>query len=146
MGAARVAVGGQGPAAAAVPAPASVHERDAPTRWNGVVVGLFALSGAAGLVYQVVWQSQLIVVFGDTTQAIGSIVSAFMVGLGLGGLVGGLIAPRLRHPLRFYGLVECAVGTLALLVPVGFSLIDGVYRSVYDAGSIGTLTLVRLAL
>jgi predicted membrane-bound spermidine synthase len=109
-------------------------------------VGLFTASGAAGLIYQVVWQSQLIVVFGDTTQAIGSIVSAFMAGLGLGGLVGGLIAPRLRHPLRFYGLVECSVGVLALFVPVGFSLIDGAYRSAYDTGSIGTLTLVRLGL
>jgi predicted membrane-bound spermidine synthase len=121
-------------------------DHQTPTRWSGVVVGLFTLSGAAGLIYQVVWQSQLIVVFGDTTQAIGSIVSAFMVGLGLGGLVGGLIAPRLRHPLRFYGLVECAVGVLALLVPVGFSLIDGAYRSAYDTGAIGTLTLVRLVL
>lgn len=113
---------------------------------GGVIVGLFALSGAAGLIYQVVWESQLIVVFGDTTQAIGTIVAAFMAGLGLGGLVGGMIAPRLRHPLRFYGVVECCVGGLALLVPLGFSVVIDPYRTAYSSGSTGVLTLVRLGL
>jgi spermidine synthase len=113
---------------------------------GGLILAAFTASGAAGLIYQVVWQSQLIAVFGNTTQAIGTIVSAFMLGLGLGGLAGGAIAPRLRHPLRLYGAVECAVGALALLVPVGFSLITGVYRSAYDSNSLATITVLRLAL
>ena len=41
---------------------------------------------------QVVWEAQLIVVFGDTTQAIGTIVAAFIAGLGLGGLAAA-VAP-----------------------------------------------------
>ncbi|MBV8194182.1 MAG: fused MFS/spermidine synthase, partial [Candidatus Dormibacteraeota bacterium] len=113
---------------------------------TGPVVGVFVASGAAGLMYQVVWSSQLVLVFGNTTEAIGTIVTAFLAGLGLGGLVGGLIAPRLRHPLRLYGAVEVLVGATALLVPIGFQLIDGVYRSAYDTTSGTTLTLVRLAL
>jgi spermidine synthase len=112
----------------------------------GLILAVFTASGAAGLIYQVVWQSQLITVFGDSTQAIGTIVSAFMLGLGLGGLAGGAIAPRLRHPLRLYGVVECCVGALALLVPVGFSLITGVYHSAYDTNSLAMLTAVRLGL
>ena len=115
-------------------------------RPDGVVIGVFAASGAAGLMYQVVWSSQLIIIFGNTTEAIGTIVSAFMAGLGLGGLVGGFISPRLRHPLRVYGLVELAVGGSALLVPGGFQLIAGMYRSAYDTTSGTQLTLVRLAL
>jgi len=109
-------------------------------------VGVFAASGAAGLVYQVVWSSQLILVFGNTTEAIGTIVTAFMAGLGLGGLVGGWIAPRLRRPLVVYGVIEVAVGALALVVPWGFQLVDGVYRSAYDTTSPGQLTFVRLVL
>ena len=85
-------------------------------------------------------------VFGDTTQAIGTIVAAFMAGLGLGGLAAGVLAPHLRHPLRFYGVVECAVGGLALLVPLGFTLISGVYHSAYDTTSPELLTVVRLML
>ena len=115
-------------------------------RHDGVVIGVFAASGAAGLMYQVVWSSQLIIIFGNTTEAIGTIVSAFMAGLGLGGLVGGFVSPRLRHPLRVYGLVELAVGCSALLVPGGFQLIAGMYRSAYDTTSGTELTVVRLAL
>lgn len=96
--------------------------------------------------YQVVWSSQLVVIFGNTTEAIGTIVTAFLAGLGLGGLVGGLIAPRLRHPLRMYGAVEVVVGAAALLVPVGFEGIAGIYSSAYDTTSGGQLTLVRLVL
>lgn len=113
---------------------------------NRLVVGVFIASGAAGLMYQVVWSSQLVVIFGNTTQAIGTIVTAFLAGLGLGGLVGGLIAPRLRRPLWIYGAVELTVGAAALFVPVGFQAIDGVYGSAYDTTSAVQLTLVRLLL
>ncbi len=124
----------------------SVADEGRLRRRRGLVVGVFVASGAAGLVYQVVWSSQLVLVFGNTTEAIGTIVTAFMAGLGLGGLVGGWIAPRLRQPLRVYGVIEIAVGGLALLVPWGFQLIDGVYRSAYDTTSPGQLTFVRLLL
>jgi spermidine synthase len=115
-------------------------------RLDWLVVGVFVASGAAGLIYQVVWSSQLTIVFGNTTEAIGTIITAFMAGLGLGGLAGAYIAPRMRRQLWLYGAVEVAVGALALLVPVGFQLIDGVYRSAYDTTSAGQLTLVRLLL
>ncbi|MFI5266124.1 MAG: fused MFS/spermidine synthase [Chloroflexota bacterium] len=111
-----------------------------------LVVGVFVASGAAGLIYQVVWSSQLVLVFGNTTEAIGTIVTAFMAGLGFGGLAGGVIAPRLRNPLRVYALTELAIAAAALLVPLGFQTIDGAYRSAYDATSAGTLTLLRLGL
>jgi len=113
---------------------------------DGLVVAVFIASGAAGLMYQVVWSSQLVLVFGNTTEAIGTIVTAFMAGLGFGGLAGGVIAPRLRSPLRFYGFTELAVAAAALLVPFGFQAIDGAYRSAYDATSPGALTLLRLGL
>jgi spermidine synthase len=130
---------------AAAPTSASASGRSW-RRSNRLVIGVFTASGAAGLMYQVVWSSQLVVIFGNTTEAIGTIVTAFLAGLGLGGLIGGLIAPRLRHPLRMYGAVEVAVGAAALLVPVGFQGIAGIYSSAYDTTSGSQLTLVRLAL
>ncbi|HEX6513287.1 MAG TPA: fused MFS/spermidine synthase, partial [Chloroflexota bacterium] len=127
--------------------PPMVISEDARRRMaDRLVAGIFVASGAAGLIYQVVWSSQLVLVFGNTTEAIGTIVTAFMAGLGFGGLAGGVIAPRLRYPLRWYGLTELAIAAAALLVPLGFHAIDGAYRSAYDATSPGTLTLLRLGL
>lgn len=107
---------------------------------------MFVASGAAGLMYQVVWSRELVLVFGNTTEAIGTIVTAFMAGLGLGGLVAGLAAPRLRRPLLAYGLVELAIAAAALLVPFGFTLIRGVYGSAYDTASPVMLAQARLLL
>src|SRR5437773_9623164 len=125
---------------------ASSPERAARRIEDRVVAGVFVASGAAGLIYQVVWSSQLVLVFGNTTEAIGTIVTAFMAGLGFGGLVGGVIAPRLRNALRVYGLIELADAAMALLVPLGFQAIDGAYRAAYDETSAGAITLVRLGL
>lgn len=138
------------PASEVQPKPATPTSAAAPPdswrRSNRWIIGVFAASGAAGLMYQVVWSSQLVVIFGNTTEAIGTIVTAFLAGLGLGGLVGGLVAPRLRHPLRTYGAVEVAIGAAALLVPIGFDGIAGIYSSAYDTTSAGQLTLIRLLL
>lgn len=96
--------------------------------------------------YQVIWSHELVLLFGNTTEAIGTIVTAFMAGLGLGGLAGGLIAPRLQRALRLYGVIELTVAGTALLVPVGFRIIEGAYRSAYDTASPDQLILIRLVL
>ena len=50
-----------------------------------VVYLLFFLSGAAALVYQVVWVRSLSLVFGGSHQAVATVLAIFMAGLGLGG-------------------------------------------------------------
>ena len=62
-----------------------------------LVLGLFIASGAAGLIYQVVWSRELVLLFGNTSQAISTIVTAFLAGLGAGALVGGRLATRSRN-------------------------------------------------
>ena len=119
--------------------------RDA-TLGSGAVVLVFALSGAAGLIYQVVWSRELVLIFGSTSQAVSTIVAAFMAGLGLGGLAGGAWARRTQHPLRAYGLVEASVGVFALLVPLAFGQIAEVYRAGFSSLSPGQLALERFAL
>ena len=126
--------------------PLGVHQGTMGPLQEGLVIAVFVASGAAGLIYQVVWSSQLVVTFGNTTEAVTTIVAAFMAGLGFGGLAGGLIAPRLRYPLALYGVAELGIAIAALLVPHGFQAIDGVYRSAYDAMTPGTLTLLRVGL
>ena len=45
---------------------------------------LFALSGAAGLIYEVVWVRQFTRILGASTYAVTIILATFMAGLGLG--------------------------------------------------------------
>ena len=98
---------------------------------------LFFLSGAAGLIYEIVWERLLEVYFGVTLSAITLIVAAYMGGLGLGSLLGGRIAGRARRPVLLYGLAEVAVGLFGLASP---ALIHWIGRG--TAGSSYTVVFV----
>jgi spermidine synthase len=74
---------------------------------------LFA-SGAASLIYQVLWIKQLALVVGVEVQAVTTGVSAFFAGLAIGGWVLGKLADRLARPLRLYALLEAGVLVLAV--------------------------------
>ena len=54
-----------------------------------LVLAIFILSGAAGLMYEVVWSRQLVLVFGNTTQAVSTILTGFFGGMAIGSFVGG---------------------------------------------------------
>lgn len=81
-----------------------------------VLLGIaFFLSGAAALVYQVVWQRILTLHTGIGIVSVSLIVAAFMAGLGLGSHVGGVLSARVspRRALRLFALIEVAVGLFA---------------------------------
>lgn len=115
---------------------------------RGLILGLFVASGAAGLIYQVVWSRELVLVFGNTTQAVSTIVTAFMAGLGFGSLAGGRLASRTARPLALYGAVELAVGAYALLLPLAINSLGDLYQGVYPSlvAHHAALTAVRLLL
>ena len=48
-------------------------------RRSRLVYLIFILSGAAGLVYEIVWARQLVLVFGNTTQAVSAILTGFLL-------------------------------------------------------------------
>ena len=82
-------------------------------------MALFFLSGAAGLVYEVLWLRLLVLVFGSAHFAVTAILTAFMAGLALGALViGRRLDGIARHPLAVYGVLEIGIGASALTVPV----------------------------
>jgi spermidine synthase len=74
---------------------------------------LFA-SGAAALIYQVLWIKQLALVVGVEVQAVTTGVSAFFAGLAIGGWIFGRLADRLARPLYLYALLEAGVLVLAV--------------------------------
>jgi spermidine synthase len=107
---------------------------------------LFLASGAAGLIYQVVWTEDLTLIFGDTSLAIVTTVTAFLAGLGFGSLVGAAVGARLRRALAVYGLLEIAVGCLALLMPLAFGVIATVFRTAYLSLTSTEVALIRFGL
>jgi predicted membrane-bound spermidine synthase len=83
-----------------------------------VLLGVaFFLSGAAALVYQVVWQRILTLHTGIGVVSVSLIVAAFMAGLGLGSHLGGVLSARVspRRALRLFALLELAVGLFAAI-------------------------------
>jgi spermidine synthase len=84
----------------------------------------FTLSGAAGLIYEVLWMRMLGLVFGATTIAVSVVLAAFMGGLALGSALAARISARISRPLRAYGWIEIAIGLYAVAVPSGFRVID----------------------
>src|SRR5947208_7833000 len=98
-----------------------------------LVLAIFLLSGAAGLIYDVVWARQPVLVFGNTTQAVSAILTGFFGGMAIGSFAGGRLADRVRRPLRMYGLLEIALVIVVLATPITFRLITGFYRGAYDS-------------
>lgn len=114
-----------------------------PVAWIAFV--LFLLSGATGLVYEVVWTRQLVFLLGGTTYAITTVLVAFMSGLALGSWLSGRFGHRIRRAGFGYGVLEILVGVYALLVPVLLGVADPLYRVLYPhvADSPWVLTAVR---
>jgi spermidine synthase len=106
------------------------------------------LSGFAGLVYEVVWARQLVLVFGNTTQAISAILTGFFGGMAIGSVLGGRLADRVRSPLRMYAVLELLVVLGVLITPVAFGGLREIYRGAF--GLLDTspllLALVRFGL
>jgi len=101
-----------------VTAPAGVHRHG--------VAALFVLSGASGLVFEIIWVRQLAGWVGHGTVAVSLVVAAFLTGLVLGAWWGGPRADRDPQPLRRYALLELATGFAALGVSLALSQVTPV--------------------
>ncbi|WP_156393354.1 fused MFS/spermidine synthase [Burkholderia sp. Leaf177] len=86
----------------------------APTIHIAWPASLLFASGAASLIYQVLWVKQLTLVVGAEVQAVTTGVSAFFAGLALGGWLFGRLADRMEKPLRAYAWIELSAMILAV--------------------------------
>ncbi|MBI2526134.1 MAG: fused MFS/spermidine synthase [Candidatus Rokubacteria bacterium] len=102
-----------------MPAFAATQEEPESMGWAGlgIVAVCFFLSGATGLVYQVVWLRLLSLVFGHTVYAITTVLAAFMAGLGLGSFLLGRRAHRIDNLIGAYGWLEVGIGLYCALLP-----------------------------
>jgi MFS family permease len=103
------------PASDAVAAPS---ERGAAAATHPRIIPLFVVSGAAALIYQVCWQRMLFEGFGVDIESVTIIVSAFMLGLGLGSLAGGELADRYpRRLIALFAVIELCTAACGFCSP-----------------------------
>ena len=86
-----------------------------PNRQVRVLCVLFFFSGFPALIYQLVWQRALFRIFGVNIESVTIVVTAFMLGLGLGGLAGGWLSKRRGMPLLLLlATIETLTGVFGL--------------------------------
>ena len=115
---------------------------------RGPFLVLFAASGTAALIYEVVWTRLLTLQMGHGVAAASTVLAAFMGGLAIGSAIAGRIGGRLspRQALTIYAWLELTIAALALLLPVGLAALRPVLSSAYAEGHGGTsFAILRLA-
>jgi spermidine synthase len=115
---------------------------------RGSFLVLFAVSGAAALIYEVVWTRLLTLHMGHGLAAASTVLAAFMGGLAAGAGAAGRYAGTLpaRRSLTLYATLEIAVAVLALLMPVALIAVRPLLGATYADGDGGaTFAFVRLA-
>src|SRR5688572_2862722 len=115
---------------------------------RGPFLLLFAISGAAALIYEVVWTRLLTLHLGHGLAAASAVLAAFMGGLAAGAGAGGQIAGRFdpAKALRVYAGLELIIAALAMLIPLFLTGLRPLLAATYADGSGGTaFAMLRLA-
>ena len=116
----------------AVPSKAEVTERDHFAPRSMLLYLLLFFSGAAALIYQVLWIRQLSLVVGVEVYSIAIAVSAFFAGLAAGGALLGRIADRWNRPLLGYALLEFGVALAGILATLALGHAAGPFVIMQD--------------
>lgn len=82
---------------------------------------LMAVSGFAGLGYQIVWTQQCGLWLGHESAGVVAVVSAFFGGLACGAWLFGARIERSRQPVRWYVACELAIAAWALVLTVAIA-------------------------
>lgn len=114
---------------------------------RGPFLVLFAVSGAAALIYEVVWTRLLTLHMGHGLAAASTVLAAFMGGLAAGAGAAGRVAGRMppARALRLYAALEIAIAVLALVMPWALAAVRPMLAATYADGNGGTVfALLRL--
>lgn len=118
-----------------------------PGRWTYRLCLLACvLSGAAGLTYELLWFRWLSIPFGSSARAAALVLSAYFLGSAVGARVVAPMGDRVRYPLLLFGLLEMAIGLVALLVPAARGAIGQAYAWGVEAFGLGSPWAAALTL
>ena len=93
----------------------------------------FLCSGAAGLIYEVVWSKQLAYLLGSSLHSVATVVAAFLGGLALGARLLGTRLARRTDLARSYAALELGVAVLGLVLLPLLRSLDGPVGQLFRA-------------
>jgi spermidine synthase len=98
----------------------TVKSASAPAAKNfwaaAILFALYFTSGFTALLYQVAWQRMLGLFSGSDVRSVTIIIASYLLGLGLGNLIGGSTSDRIsdRQCILVYGLCNLGIATFAI--------------------------------
>src|ERR1700722_17255475 len=98
---------------------------------------LFAGSGCAALIYEIVWFQLLQLVIGASAVSLGLLLAAYMGGLCLGSAILPRIISRRHHPMLVYALLESGIAVFGIGALFGVPLIGRLYIAGATTGLVG---------
>jgi len=104
---------------------------------------LFAGSGCAALIYEIVWFQLLQFVIGSSAVSLGLLLAAYMGGLCLGSAALPRLIPAhrggVRASMRVYALLELGIGVFGIVALFGVPLIARIYLAGPTSGMTGVI-------
>ena len=101
---------------------------------RAVLLFAFLCSGAAGLIYELVWSRYLALLVGHSAGAQVLVIAMFLGGMSVGALAAGERSRRLRRPLLVYAAIELALAVVGLTFHGGFLMVThATYQVVFPA-------------
>ena len=119
--------------ASRISAPSALAQR----RASGLLLVLFAVSGCAALIYQVVWFQLLSFAIGASALSLGVLLPTYLGGLCIGSLLLPRYVSRKAHPLRVFGALELAIGALGVAALYLIPALGGIYSGWVGTGAAG---------
>src|SRR5579863_5291646 len=98
---------------------------------------LFAGSGCAALIYEIVWFQLLQLVIGSSAVSLGLLLAAYMGGLCLGSAALPRLVSARYHPMRVYALLELGIGAFGIIALFGVPWISRIYVAGATSGLTG---------
>ena len=106
---------------------------------------LFAASGCAALIYEIVWFQMLQLVIGSTAVSLAVLLSSFMGGMCAGSLWVARYLGRTIHPLRAWAALELGIGVLGMCVYLALPWLGTLYAGLGGGAGAGFLLRALLS-
>jgi spermidine synthase len=103
------------------------------------LVVMFATSGCAALIYEIVWFQMLQLVIGSTAVSIAVLLASFMGGMCLGSLVLPRYLTPSANPLRAVALFELGIGAFGIGIVFAVPWLAKFYAGIAPSGVAGLL-------
>jgi spermidine synthase len=98
---------------------------------------LFAASGCAALIYQIVWFQLLSFAIGASALSLGVLLPTYLGGLCIGSVLLPRYVSRKAHPLRVLGALELAIGALGIVALYAIPALGNIYSTWVGTGAAG---------